>query len=117
MAVRWFEMSEAVEWARLGFDIFKYVIGWVFQVITWIAIWIMLRHVWRFYTEGRAGEGPPAFRVLLRRLWCRHPHITRVSRSRHLTHIGRLARHDPRERRCTRCGVNIDAGRRPEDRR
>ena len=109
--------DSAVEWARFVFDVFKFLSGWTLQVIIWVAMWVAVRHLWVFYTEGKHGAGPPAFRVLVRRLWCRHRHVTRVSRSRHLMYIGRLARHDPRERRCTHCGTNIDAGRRTEDQR
>lgn len=108
-------MSEAVEWARLGFDVFKYIVSWGLTILQFMFVYVIVRSMWHVYTEGKHGD-MPHWKVLLRRIYCRHKDVAYISNP-HLSHIGRLSKHDPRKRRCASCGIDIDANRPEEQKR
>lgn len=105
-------MSSA-EWATFGLEVLKFVVGVGLSLLYVVLMLLLLRHVWSHFTEG--GSPAPSLRVLARRIWCRHPHLTNIHGGRRLTygvrHVG------GRRRVCTACGVNVDRGRPTEFRR
>jgi hypothetical protein len=97
--------SDAVEWAKFGFQVFAWAVSMAISVVTFMIMGQFVHGLWAFYTEGRGGP-PPTFRVLLRRIYCRHRSLSRVKN-----------RYGHRQTLCSECGKDVHKNRQWEMRR
>lgn len=97
-------MSEAVEWARFGLDLFAFLVNAALTVSGILLLAMFVRTFWNFYSEGR--HELPAMNVLVRRIYCRHRSLSRVK-----------TRYGFRRTVCSRCGTDVNRNKAQELRR
>lgn len=96
-------MSNTIDGLSLGLDFIQWAVSLAFM-----AFWFKM--MGRFMREAMASvnptfnRNPPSAKVSMRRIWCKHTHVSRLRNSYGLNYTG-----------CTSCGVDVNRGKRPEE--
>jgi len=92
-------MSEALEWVRLFFTVLFQAAGVATSLLMLWVFYNIAASLWGFMSEGRHGT-LPSFRVLMRRVYCRHRYLSRIK-----------TRYGYRKTACSGCGKSINANK------
>jgi hypothetical protein len=95
-------MSDLIDGLHFGFDFLQWMVGLAFMAFWFRAVGRLVREGMRGLNPS-LGRDPPSGTIAIRRMWCRHTHISRVRNAWGLNYTA-----------CTKCGSDVNAGKRKE---
>lgn len=95
-------MSDLIDGLTLGFSVFTWIVSLCFMAFWFRAIGSFMRQALGGMNPALARD-PPTFKVSILRVFCRHHDVSRVQNSWGTKYTA-----------CTRCGINVNLGKKQE---